>query len=192
MRTKFFLQDGMLRWRILAQIGGWEITKPIEQKTRDFFLKFTPPYIPEDEPLIFDTPIGDHFFSPDARITQVTYQNKTLKSGRFIATDWRLLIYNVDKGLILQTPYERIKALYTDGGDFTLSLTDDTQILIRTKFPGPSLLGFMAIVSAPPSAKAFHADIERNKAKMGEFFVNAFTGFFTEIVDENRRRRGVR
>jgi hypothetical protein len=185
--------DSLSRWRReFSGFDEWGVGKTFGEKSRTLLAALQPSFVPDDEPLVFDPGIN----SGEYRITEVTFQNIVLRDGFFFATESRLIFGNQDmgignqKGIALQIPYENIKAAYASDDNYTLVLNDGSQAIIRTKVPRPSLLGAVAVMGGSPADRATISKMERAKAEGAQEFVAVFTGLFTEIADENRRRRG--
>jgi hypothetical protein len=183
----FLTPDEIAEWRVLSYVEGWQITKPWGEKFRTLLARLDPPFMPEAEALVFDAPIGG---GTAIRITEIIYQGRSVGQGFLIATESRL-IYGDKKAIAAaQIPYESLKAVYAENNAYTLVLTDGSQLIVRAKAPGPSLVAAVALIGGDPHDKPHIAQMEREKARVAQDFANAFAGFFTAIVDENRRRRG--
>ena len=53
----------------------------------------------------------------------------------------------------------------------------------------PGILGALTVMGAPPEAKPHVLSLEQSKARDAESFIAAFTSFFMEIIEENKRRQ---
>lgn len=186
-------RTAMKQWRDrFSAFYGWEVGKPFGDKSRRLLATLNLPFVPEEEALIFDPGIN----STQHKVAEIAYKNYVLRDGFFFATESRLIFGNEDlvvegqEGIALQIPYEDIKAIYANGDAYSVALRDGTEARIRTKVPRPSLLGAVAIMGGSPMDKATISRMEREKAESAQDFVATFTGFFTEIADENRQRRG--
>ena len=186
--TSFFSSSQVTQWRILSHLEDWQITKPWREKPRKIVATLDPPFIPEDEVLIFDAPVWSGWGGASIRIKEVYHKGKSLKDGYLLATDSRLVFGDSNAKWVSQISYESIKAINTNKDDYTLVLADETQLLIRAKVPRSSLLGTIAILGGSPRDRATISRMEQNKEEIAQHFVSLFSGFFTEIIDENRKR----
>ncbi len=174
LTADFLSPESITQWRSLSQINCWEVS-PTN-------------IIPDDEPRLFDAPIINGLGAPSIRITRVEHGNTVIKWGYLLGTGSHLIVYNLKSKTAYGFPFRSISNVYHSQGNFALKLESGGAVQIHTKFPNRSLLGSLAILGAPPSQKYFHYAIEQDRANTAESFTTIFSGFFDEIVEENRRR----
>jgi hypothetical protein len=188
-----FTPNRAVSWRgLFSGMENWHTGKPFSDASRKLLSRLTPPFIPEDEAIIFDCGIGGanpYMESGVIRVLQVGYENTTLKDGFFLATESRLIFGNRIKDIVFQTPFKDIKAIYRNEADYSLVLANNSQLEIRLTIPAASQFGLKVLDDAPLSQKAAIAQIERRNVEKAKDFLNIFMGFFNEIADENRRNR---
>jgi len=199
--------DAVSQWRrILGGLEGWSPTFTPKAGTLALWAKLNPPLIPEKESFIFcvTIPIPLVLFgnpSGDFKVTSVTMEGTELRSGRgftkpkwvnLLATESRLVAYQLAKGIALQVPYDQIVSLNVDNDRYTLRLLDGSTAEIQAKSSRPGLLAVAAVMGAPPEAKGHIVSMEKAKAERAQTFEATFTQFLMEIIEENKRRGGLK
>jgi hypothetical protein len=199
MATRFALPPTETsRWRAaFSSFEGWESTKEIGPKTRNLLSKLDPPFVPENERIVFFADIWDkRGGTPELRLNELVYQGKSVKDGWIFATESRLIWVDAKLTPAVQVPYQLLASQYVSNDIWKLVLSDGSEIIMRMRFPGPSaggqLLAVAAILGAPPAAKGHIASMERDKAEtaaeLRRQFTSTLSGFFNEIIDANHAR----
>jgi hypothetical protein len=185
----FFSADAVRRWRVLGEIEGWHTTKQWGPKSREAYAKLNPPFIPENEIMIFMAPILNPLVSGTRiYIRELTHQGNKISGGWLTATDSRLIYANDKIAIVVPVLYEQIVAVFTKRSTFTLSLTDGSQLALKMKIPGVDLLGAIVMIGGSPAGPAAATD-EKKRQRLVASFESNFRGFFSEIADENKLRR---
>jgi hypothetical protein len=182
-----FASKRLIEWRAdFGYIDNWRVGTPFSDAARRLLAALNPPFIPEDEALIFDPDIDSRWVAPEISVRRVEHRGTSLTEGFFFATESRLIFGYTKKSVAFQISYKDIKAVYNQRSTFTIVATDNSQTLIYLKVPGPSPLAIFAVLSG---GGAGVVAIERGKVERANKFLGLFRAFFDEIVDENQRRR---
>ncbi|MBM3134643.1 MAG: zinc ribbon domain-containing protein [Chloroflexi bacterium] len=207
--AKFALADDAVSdWRrILGGLEGWSPALNPSPKELAVWEKLTPPMVPEEGKFIFCVALTNRFYgamqnpSGDIKVSPITIRGTkfepTVKSRLtgglnfpyLLATESRLVVYHAQKGIAEQVLYDQIVSLNAENDRYTLGLQDRTQVVIETRLSRSGLLAVAAVMGAPMDAKGDIVRIEKSKARRAETFVAAFSRFFMEIIEENRKRR---
>jgi hypothetical protein len=190
-----FTQKRLTDWRnTFSLLRYWGVGASFDIEKRRQFTKLNPPFILEDEGLIFDTAIGKGYSI--ASLINIRYKNIFLKSGYVLATESRLIFGNIQENIVNQVLYKDIRGVYyeksKDPTTVTLTLSDNAEITMLLKLSQGSVLWdvfAVAVGTVSPTAGDNWNRGEMNKIAAARAFLDNFIEFFNEIADENRRRR---
>ena len=202
VKAKFALsEDAVKRWRrVLGGISGWSPAFTPDVKCLETWAKLSPPLDPSQEPFIFDVKITGRTIGARGKfkVFGVTIEGETIiyhnsfsgpKWAYLLATDSRLVVYIREDRYAKQVLYEQIVALNVQNDHFILVLRDGSQIDLHMYIEHPGLLGAMAVMGAPPAAKPQALSHAMSEVRDADNFIAAFSEFFMEIIEENKRRQ---
>ena len=106
-----------------------------------------------------------------------------------LATDFRLVVYKPEVRKVSQVLYEEIGSLSVQNDHFILRLRDGSEADLHMYIERPGVLSAAAMLGAPPAARPYALSYEVSRVRDAQSFVALFTEFFTEIIEENKRRQ---
>ena len=183
----FLSADALRRWQVVGGSLGWEPTKTWSAESRRLLAALAPPFLPEDEIILFEAP----FWRTDnpfvVEVMEISSKGQMLKTGFFVATDSRLVIGNGKQQTAFQIPYEEIKALADDGQTFTVFLVSGGELIIKLRIP--KVGGWGAAFRAQFASPAAEMYIQKSRIEQVLTLRANLRSFLNEIANENKLRR---